>query len=78
MAGFSLAARRRALQLRLEDIRHKIARVQQEIAGAEGRNPDSKRSLFDREPAGVRSLRDRVDQLKGIERGLLKDLRALK
>ena len=77
MAGLSATARRHALQLRLEDIRHKIVRVQQEIAGLEGGNPDAKPSLFDREPAGLRSLRDRLDQLKGIERGLRKDLRAL-
>lgn len=70
--------RHRALQLRLEDIRHKIPRVQQEIAGAEGGNPDSEPGLFDLEPAGLRSLRDRLDQLNGIERGLRKELRALK
>jgi len=74
----SSQARRRALQLRREDIRHKIARVQQEIAGMETGNPDPNPGLFDGEPAGLRSLRDRLDQLKGIERGLLKDLRTVK
>jgi hypothetical protein len=76
-AGLSQSARRRALQLRLKDIQHKIARVQQEIADLEGGNPEPKTSLFDREPAGLRSLRDRLDQLKGIERGLRKDLRGV-
>jgi hypothetical protein len=70
VAGLSASARRRALQLRLKGIQYKLARVQQEIADLEGGNPDSKPSLFDREPAGLRSLRDRLDQLKGIERGL--------
>jgi hypothetical protein len=74
----SSQARHRALQHRLERIQYKIAQVQQEIADLEGGNPDSKPSLFDRESAGLRSLRDRLDQLKGIERGLRKDLRAVK
>jgi chromosome segregation ATPase len=68
-AELSESARRQALQLRLERTQYKIAQIQKEITDLEGSKRVSK--------PGLRSLRDRLDQLKGIERGLQRDLRVL-
>jgi hypothetical protein len=69
VADLSEPARHQTLQLRLERIQYKITRVEQEIGDLEASRPVSK--------PGLRSLRDRLDQFKGIERGLRKDLRVL-
>ena len=70
---------RRALRLRLKRIRRKIAKVEEEIAEAQG-GAEPNPGLFSQEHPALCSLRDRLAQLRevteGIERKLLQSNRS--
>lgn len=59
----SRRARRCALQLRLENIHRKIAKVEEEIAGVQG-GSRSNPGLFEQEHPGLRSLREGLGQFR--------------
>ena len=74
MAGLSPAAHRRALMLQRDLIQRKIASVEAEIALIEGSgNPEP--GLFEKEHMGLRSLRERLAELREMAKGIERELR---
>lgn len=74
MAGLSPAAHRRALKLQRDLIQRKIANVEAEIALIESSgNPEP--GLFEQEPPGLRSLRERLSELREMRKGIERELR---
>lgn len=69
MTGLSPAAHRRALKLQRDLIQRKIASVKAEIALIEGSgNPEP--GLFEQEDSGLRSLRERLAELREMRQGI--------
>ena len=66
----SAAARRRALKHRLENIDRKIAKVREEIEQIEQGARRDTPGLFGQENPGGKALRERLDYLEGVKRGI--------
>jgi len=75
MAGLSRSAHRRALKLQRDLIQRKIASVEAEIALIEGSgNPEPEPGLFEQGNSGLRSLRERLAELREMAKGIEREL----
>lgn len=79
MTDFQLspAAKRRSLKLRLEIIERKIASIEGEIQLVERGSPQGTPRLFEQEPPGLASLRERHRHLLEIAAKMQGELRKI-